>query len=489
MTSAQARGGLLDEVSDFAAHLAADGLSADRLRQPVRAVLDTVGNMVLGSAQPLSLTVAQATRAWGQQESASVIGEQSRAPAGTAAFINGTFAHCMDFDDGHLPSVLHPSASIVPAALAVGEATGATGPQTLAAIAVGTELCIRLGMAGYDAENANSIFFDRGQHATSVCGTMGAAVAAAMLLSGDSRSIAAAASIAASMGSGIIECNRTGGTVKQIHTGWAAHCGIAAAQLAASGITGPPTALEGRFGFFQAFCGDRAHPEVVTADLGRHWYSDALHIKPYPCNGFTHTGIDAAVELRKRGVRADEVTALELGVAGPVLRTIAEPAAVKAAPASGYAGAFSGPYTVAAAMYGGGGLALYIDDFTDEAVRRPEVLALAAKVTCYADAECTSLFPLQMPAKLTAHLVGGRVEEASCFHSRGGPRQPLTDEELYLKFSLNLSRTRDDASAQHLRNEIFQLAEQASPRSVMLLLRSVSKPSETTRIEEYGGTP
>jgi 2-methylcitrate dehydratase PrpD len=504
MTSAQARGGLLDEVGDFAEHLAAAGLSAHRLRQSARAVFDTVGNMVLGSTQPLYLTVARATRHWGQEESASVIGEQRRAPAGAAAFINGTLAHCMDFDDSHLPSVLHPSASIVPAALAIGEAIGATGPQSLAAIAVGTELCIRLGMAGYDAEHANSIFFDRGQHATSICGTMGAAVAAAMLLSGDSRSIAAAASIAASMGSGIIECNRTGGTVKQIHTGWAAHCGIAAAQLAASGITGPPTALEGRFGFFQAFCGARAHPETVTADLGRHWYSDALHIKPYPCNHFTHAGIDAAVELRKRGVRADEITALKLGVPEPVLRTIAEPTAVKAAPASGYAGAFSGPYTVAAAMHGGGGLALYINDFTDEAVRRPEILELAAKVTCYADPECTSVFPLQLPAKLTAHLASGRIEEASCFNNRGGPRQPLTDEELYLKFSLNLSRTLDDASAQRLRNEIFQLTDQASPRSVMRLLRSANKTSivpgpaevqatvtrpKTIDIEEYGGTP
>ncbi|MCM3886694.1 MmgE/PrpD family protein [Frankia sp. R82] len=472
MTNAQARGGLLDEVGDFAEHVAAAGLPAHRLRQSARAVFDTVGNMVLGSAQPLSHNVAQATQHWGQDESASVIGQCRRAPVGTAAFVNGTFAHSMDFDDTHLPSVLHPSASVVPAVLAIGEATGAAGPRSLAAIAVGTELCIRLGMAGYDAENANSIFFDRGQHATSICGTIGAAVAAAMLLSGDSRSVVAAASIAASMGSGIIECNRTGGTVKQIHTGWAAHCGIAAAQLAASGITGPPTALEGRFGFFQAFCGTRARPETVTADLGQNWHSDALRIKPYPCNLFTHAGIDAAVELRTRGVRPAEITALRLGVPGPVLRTIAEPAEIKAAPTSGYGGAFSGPYTVAAAMYGGGGLGLYIDDFTDEAVRRPDILALAAKVTCYADPECTALFPRQVPATLTAHLADGRVEESTRLDGRGGPRQPLSDDELSLKFGLNLANALDDDSAGHLQREIFQLASHSSPRSVMRLLRT-----------------
>ncbi|MBF6090689.1 MmgE/PrpD family protein, partial [Nocardia cyriacigeorgica] len=92
-----------------------------------------------------------------------------------------------------------------------------------------------------------------------------------------------------------------------------------------------------------------------------------------------------ALELRRRGVRPDEVRAIELGVPEPVLRTIAEPAAAKAAPATGYAAAFSGPYTVAAALLGGGGLGLYVGDFTDAAAHRAEVVALAGKVTCHAD--------------------------------------------------------------------------------------------------------
>lgn len=184
-------------------------------------------------------------------------------------------------------------------------------------------------------------------------------------------------------------------------------------------------------------------------------------------------------------MRPEEITALRLGVPGPVLRTIAEPASVKAAPASGYAGAFSGPYTVAAAMHGGGGLALYVDDFTDQAVRRPEVLALAAKVTCYADPECTSLFPMQMPARLTAHLADGRIEEAYCLDSRGGQRLPLSDEDLALKVGLNLSPVLDEVSAQELHEEIFQLTDRSSPRSIMRLL---SRPG-TADPRKPGGNP
>jgi 2-methylcitrate dehydratase PrpD len=72
--------------------------------------------------------------------------------------------------------------------------------------------------------------------------------------------------------------------------------------------------------------------------------------KPYPCNHFTHAGVDAALRLRAKGLALADVTAIELGVEKPVPRTIAEPPEAKARPASGYHAAFSGPCTVAAAL-------------------------------------------------------------------------------------------------------------------------------------------
>jgi 2-methylcitrate dehydratase PrpD len=199
---------------------------------------------------------------------------------------------------------------------------------------------------GYDEELRNSVFFERGLHATSICGAVGAAVAVAMLRGQDEAGIASAAGIAASMGAGLLEANRTGGTVKRVHCGRAARCGVAAAELARHGLTGPPTVLEGRFGFLQAFCGDRAHPDAVVRGPGTDWELPRVVFKPYPCNHFTHAGEDAALRLRAQGLAPADVTAIELGVAKPVLRTIAEPPETKARPASGYHAAFSGPYTV-----------------------------------------------------------------------------------------------------------------------------------------------
>jgi len=108
---------------------------------------------------------------------------------------------------------------------------------------------------GYDEELRNSVFFERGLHATSICGAVGAAVAVTMLQGQDEAGIASAAGMRP--GAGLLEANRTGGTIKRVH------CGVAAADLARHGLSGPPTVLEGRFGFLQAFCGDRAHPDDV----------------------------------------------------------------------------------------------------------------------------------------------------------------------------------------------------------------------------------
>src|SRR5215204_1855546 len=98
---------------------------------------------------------------------ASAIGRGVRYPTASAALLNGTLAHALDYDDTHLPSVLHPSAAVVPAALAAAEDAGGSGRVLLAAVAAGDELTVRAGMPGYDRELVNSAFFEKGLHATS----------------------------------------------------------------------------------------------------------------------------------------------------------------------------------------------------------------------------------------------------------------------------------------------------------------------------------
>ncbi|MBU3068117.1 MmgE/PrpD family protein [Nocardia sp. NEAU-G5] len=429
---------------------AATGLPREFRDEMARRVLDMIGNSLAAVPTDIAASVSAMAGSWGGTPQATAIGADLRLPAHAAALVNGTLAHSLDFDDTHLPSVLHPSAAVLPAALAAAETAGAPGAAFLDAAAVGIEVTCRLGMAGYEAAENNSIFFDRGLHATSICGTVGAAVSAGMLYGLGEAELTSAIGIACSMGSGIIEANRTGGTVKRVHCGWAAHAGVVAADLAGHGMTGPATALEGRFGFLTAFCGDRADANRITDDLGRRWEVRRLFVKPYPCNHFTHAGIDAALRLRAKGVVPESITALTLGVPAPVVHTIGEPREAKIAPISGYHGAFSGPFTVAAALLGGGGLGVSHADFTDSAVRAADRLALARKVRVIADAECTSIFPHQFPAVLTAELADGSSYVERVRANRGGPDNPLTPAELVTKFRANARRTLTSGQADHV---------------------------------------
>jgi 2-methylcitrate dehydratase PrpD len=460
---------LLQSTSRFAAGVRSGDVEPDVLRDARRRVTDIIGISLAASGMEPARVVGGVIEGWGGREQASAIGGGGRYPTASAALLNGTLAHALDFDDTHLPSVLHPSAAVVPAALAAAQASGASGRDLLAAVAAGDELVVRVGMAGYDPSLGNSIFFEKGFHATSIAGTIGAALASAMVFGLGEEKIGHAVAISASMGAGILEANRTGGTVKRVHCGWAAHAGITAAELSARGLTGPPTVFEGRFGFLQAYLDNEADAEALRRGLGKDWELSRIFFKPYPANHFTHAGIDAAIKLRKEGLKIEDIEDIELGVATAVLRTIAQPEEEKARPRTGYAAQFSAPFTVATALVGGGGLGVSLDDFTDEDVADRVKLDLASRVRCVADEECNRIFPNQFPAVLRVRLKSGEVREVRISHNRGGPENALSDEELELKFRTNAERTLPAKHVEELRSALEALGKSATVDDVMRL--------------------
>ncbi len=419
------------------AEMATGPLPADLLRLMPARVLDILGICVRATTLDTSQAVAACAFESGGAPQAGVVGLTERLPAGGAAFVNGVLAHSLDYDDTHLPSILHPSASIVPAALAAAEKSGCGGVEVAKAVAVGSEVCVRLGMAGYDPAARQSIYFERGQHATSICGAVGAA-AAVSRVRGQSADVASnAMAIACSMAGGVLESNRTGGSVKRLHCGLAARAGVCAADLAERGITGSPSVIEGRFGLLMAFLGDSARPEAITDGLGERWEAENVFFKPYPANHFTHAGIDAALALRLGGLRPEQVEKATLAVPPPVLRTIGEPIHLKRSPQTGYAAQFSGPYAVAAALLGGGGLGVGLEDFTDEKALSPQRRELMRRVDVVGDDSLMDVYPQQFPAILSVTTFNGRSLVERRLANRGGPLRPLSGEELARKFSDN----------------------------------------------------
>jgi 2-methylcitrate dehydratase PrpD len=198
-----------------------------------------------------------------------------------------------------------------------------------------------------------------------------------------------------------------------------------------------------------------------------------VFIKPYPANHFTHAAIDAALAIkRKHQIDPEDIRSVELGSAAACLRTIAEPREKKVRPESGYQAQFSGPFAVATALLGGGGLGVSFDDFSDDKACDPARIALAQRVHPYADSECDRIFPDQFPAVLRVSMLSGDTFVERVLVNRGGPADPLSDDELLLKFRLNAELCEAVTHADLLASVILSLEQLETVAEVLELTRA-----------------
>lgn len=395
-------------------------------------LLDTVGVCLASVGMEYAKAIADMVREQGGHPEATLFAHPERVPATWAVLHNAALAHGNDYDDTHSVALVHPSGVIIPTTLAVAERVGASGQDAVTAAVAGYEVGLRIGMA------VPNRFHARGFHATGVCGTFAAAVTAGRALGLDARGIANAIGIAGSMAAGSMEFLSGGAWTKRMHPGWAAHAGTVAALLAARGYTGPATALEGRFGLFNAYAAP-ARPDLdrLTFGLGSEWEVLNTDFKPYPCGHISHPYMDCARSLRaKLKLTPEDIEAIELRVPGPAVSILCEPLAEKLKPANSYAARFSLPYAVAVVLAQG---FAGIDDFSDERIRDPRILALAARTTYQIDD--TLPFPEHFPGWVRLRLRDGRQVEERTDVSRGSRQHPMTDAEFYEKFESNAART------------------------------------------------
>jgi 2-methylcitrate dehydratase PrpD len=127
-------------------------------------------------------------------------------------------------------------------------------------------------------------------------------------------------------------------------------------------------------------------------------------------------------------------------------------------------------FLVAAAFHGGGGLGIYFDDFSEEKIRNASILQLANKVEHFADEECAAVFPSQFPAVLRANLRDGNVYEHRVMYNRGGPENPLTTDEVKLKFKLNASRSLAETKVEGVLTQLENLDQLEDLAAIMSML-------------------
>jgi 2-methylcitrate dehydratase PrpD len=355
---------------------------------------------------PVEIALASLAEFSGGRE-ATVIGRSERVGALGAAFLNAASANVYDFCDTHLPTVIHPTAPVAPALLALAELRKISGPELLLAMILGNEIQARIGLA------ISPHHYNKGWHITSTCGVFGAAAGSGRLLGLGERELVSALGIAATQSSGLCEC--LGTAAKSVSVGNAARNGLWSALLAEKGIDGPGEPLAGRQGFYNAM-GGPPDLSLVTAGLGERFEIMATSYKPYPCGFVIHPVLDCVLDWRADHPRVEVMRVVVRG--NPLLAHRTDRQAIS----TGRESQVSVQHAVAAALvHGEAGL----DQFTDACVHDDNVSALRRKVEVVSD---ESFATIAAAVEITA--VDGTIHQLSQSAARGSDINPMTDRDL-----------------------------------------------------------
>ena len=446
------------ELSAFVAGLTLARLPAEVVGRAHALLLDLAGNIIRARHDAESTpSLLAAGRALGMAAGNSgVFGDSARYTPVGAAFLNAALGHSLDFDDTHAAGSLHPGAPVIPAAIAAGEMTGASGDDVLAGIVAGYETVCRIALA-----LPASAHYARGFHPTATCGAFGAAAAAARVFGLDAAGVESALGIAGSQASGSLSFLGNGAWTKRSQVGWAAAGGLTAATMAREGFKGPVAALEGPQGFLHGYA-PTPTPERVVEQLGTAFELMQTAVKPYPSCRYGHAAIDAAIELRA-GLDLDTIDSIVLGLPEPGMRMIGVPHAQKIAPGNVVDGQFSGPFVVACALVTG---AMGWDSYA--MLHDPRVVALMQRTRCEADPAITA----NMAGRLT-------ITAAGATHSRmvtvpkGEPGNFLTADELRAKFDGLVRPVLGEARSARLADALLALGSAPGVGALMRLAAPV----------------
>ena len=391
-------------------------------------ILDSIGCMFGGCQTSLGAAIVTSIKDMGGSEEAAIVGGGIKVPTIQAAFVNGTTANALDYDDTLL-GIGHPGATTIPAALAVGEWKKAPGKDVINAILIGYDVGDRIGLAIQPT-------YERLQNVWGVgtWQTFGAMAAAGKLLNFDLDKMLNAFGVAGATAP-LPNTQKWGWDKEErpIHwvkepTGWPSWTGTTAAVLANNGFVGNRYILDGDNGFWIMAGSDKCDFNAMTKGLGSEYEVDNIAIKPYSSCRWQHAALDCIKQLKEEHAlkpeRIRDVTIHAFAwvctheVYGPVDMVDAQ---------------FSIPYTATMVLKGyHPGPAWY----TEENLKSEEILNFSKKVKVKLDHGIDKKYfeEDKISSRVEITTENGETFEKSVDIPTGDPRNPLSKEEIEEKF-------------------------------------------------------
>ncbi len=265
-----------ENMAKFIYNLKYEDLPPEVVRAGKNIIMDTLGCGVGTTTEDTwkAETAWKIAKFYGGKEESTALVSGLKLPAVWAGFANAVLCHGIDFDDTHKEALTHTGAPIVPAALAVAEAIGASGKDLILAAVIGFEISVRVGMCVMPSHY-------KYWHSTATNCTFGAAALTARLYGCDETGIINALGLSGTQAAGLLTYLKFGDFSKSFNPGKTAFNGILAGAAAKVGATAPPVMLEGETGYSYAYCSEGPKLDKLDKDLGTKF--EILDNVPMPC--------------------------------------------------------------------------------------------------------------------------------------------------------------------------------------------------------------
>ncbi len=346
-------------------------LPADTIGMIKNVVLNVLGAIISGATSPGCDVAANQVREWGGKPEATVLIHGGSFPAHNAVLVNSAMARALDIDDAMMPG-LHIGASAIPVALAAAEIRGGcSGKEFITALAYGFEMAARINFAS--AYNG----FDP----SGVCGIFAAIAAGGKILGLNYNEMWDALGLGFNRPVQTFQSIVDGTLAVRVGQGFISQGAMVCIQLAQKGINGPQNFLEGVYGYFHLYAGDKYDPQIITEGLGDTYHLDNIAFKAYPSCGGTISSTDAILGLiDKYELTADNVAQITLRLTPYVYDMVGAPFKIGDNPR--VAAQFSAQYCVANALLRRDSL---LQHFDESYIQDPLIMQLIKKIEVIPD--------------------------------------------------------------------------------------------------------
>lgn len=446
-------------LGKWISELELEAVPAEVLAHIKLCILDSIGCGFYGAQQPWGRIAAGVALEMSGGGTASLFNRSEKAGPADAAMANGTAIHGFEIDDLHVAGMCHPGSATVPAALAAGEAAGASGRDFLAAVIAGYEVGIRVGLCAGVSHSTS------GYHGAATSGTLCGGAAAARVLGLDAEQSTHSLGIAATQAAGLYSA-RKGAMTKRFHAGRAAQSGVVAGFLARRGFTGSREAIEAPFGGFMSTMNGQSDPAMILDGLGERWETLGVGFKIYAACGSTHTTVDALDELMRQGLTAENLSELSVAMTKKAMTNIGwpyQPGGVVSAQMNGY-------YTAAVKLLDGDA---FIDQFREERMADPRILDLTKRIRLRHDPELDlGGAAKRHTVKVEARLTDGRTLKTELQYRRGSAERPITASDVEAKFRKLATKSVSEASVDAIVALIHRIETERDLASLSAHLRA-----------------